>query len=485
MALEVKGEITVDDKATAATAKIGARAAQAFAHGFKETAPKSLQQLTPSIARLRDRWFPGAQGERVGTRFARGIGMGIGRGFTALNESGPRVLGSALKFVTKSALSVLKVIPVLGAVAGGAAFGIYKLARSYANSTDALSDAIQVSGVAADAYQELRYATGLAGVTQEQFDTALRTFTANLGRARRGTGSLASAMKHVDRSLYRAVKAAPTTTAALELVYSALAKTTDPAKRAALASAAFGRGQTKMGLAAANGAVELAKARAEAHKLGQVLSTEDIAGASAMSDNLDRFDMAIGGLVKSIGGSLVPVLNPLVERMTAWVAVNREAIGSGIAEAVQWIADGIGGIDWDAWGSKIASVAKAFADIGETVKGVVDGVKEMSGPSPLERLQRHQKAAGGGAILDISAEPGMANADPVTERARLDESKRRMMAVARAQAGLSATYRPAVTGTITINIPNAPTGTVATIQDAKGPVALETKVGRSSLRGTP
>lgn len=67
------------------------------------------------------------------------------------------------------------------------------------------------------------------------------------------------------------------------------------------------------------GADGLAQLRQDARDLGIVVSTEAGNSAEAFVDTMTRFQASIDGVRKSIGASLLPTLQPLLDRLTAWI----------------------------------------------------------------------------------------------------------------------------------------------------------------------
>lgn len=69
--------------------------------------------------------------------------------------------------------------------------------------------------------------------------------------------------------------------------------------------------------------------------------------AQAFALSLSKMVLAADGLKQTIADRLVPVLQPLIDRFTEWIAKNRELISHKVAAVVQRIADALQKVDWD------------------------------------------------------------------------------------------------------------------------------------------
>jgi len=80
--------------------------------------------------------------------------------------------------------------------------------------------------------------------------------------------------------------------------------------------------------------------RAEARRLGGIVSPADAAQAAAYNAQLVSMRTAMTGLATVIAVSLLPILTPLVESLTELVVANKEIIISGLATFIQGVVFG-------------------------------------------------------------------------------------------------------------------------------------------------
>lgn len=259
--------------------------------------------------------------------------------------------------------------------AGVLAVGIAAATSAYLEHAGALADVSAQVGVGVEALQELRYAFGLAGVGAEEVDDALATLSKGIGQAKAGTGKLAGFLSKVSPALLRQVKAAKSNEEAFDLMFEAIARIPDPARRAALATAAFGGGGAKLARIAGEGTEGLAKLREEFRQIGGGLSAEQVAAADDLGDNLDKLKLGLTGVANLLIGRLVPVLGPLVDKARDWLAANRDLVATKIDEMVRGLADWLGRIDWQA----VLDGAREFAGTLRWLWDVIGGVKGAIG----------------------------------------------------------------------------------------------------------
>ena len=122
--------------------------------------------------------------------------------------------------------------------------------------------------------------------------------------------------------------------------------------------------------------------RIDAWKSGLVLSDEEINKGKEFQERIDLLKGKIESLSKSIGGSLTPVLMPVVEAMSKWFDANKEKIASGIADAVAKFSEWLGKIDWDSVTEKVRS----FWDMIGGVSGVLIGISIITFAGPIGGL---------------------------------------------------------------------------------------------------
>jgi hypothetical protein len=298
------------DKATGPLAKFGER----------------LNRITSPAQLLSERFskfakMPGVK--LLGERFA-GVGSAIGR-------VGHEVGALAAKLVG------------LAAVAG---FGFFHIVKGAVDAGDKLSEMAQRVGLSVDAYAQLQFAAAQADVDQEQFNSAMDQFNKRLGEAKAGSGPLLQFLEKVSPALAAQVKGAKGTEAAFSLMVRAFEKVQDPAKRAALAAAVFGKSGLQMGQFLGQGSKALSEQRERFRQLaGPQQAAAD--GASKVDNAFREAETAFLGLRTAAVTALYPAITKLATVVADFLAKHRDGLAkwaTRVAKAIEKWVDG-GGID--------------------------------------------------------------------------------------------------------------------------------------------
>jgi hypothetical protein len=285
-----------------------------------------------------------------------------------------RAAGRATLAIARAGVGLTKY--AAGAASLGAA-AAFKIADSHARAADSMAKLARRSGITVEAYQELRHAADLSGVSQDQFDSALVRFTRTMGEAKGGMGALHSLLQKNAPAFLEQLKTTESQTEALDLMLAAMGKIEDPTVRAALASAAFGRAGQQMTLMFENGAEGLATARQEAHDLGMVLDDTAATQAENYVDAMARLRGSVAGVTQALGAKLVPVLADTIDTLRGWVTENRELIGQNLDRVFSTIGDVLDAIDWQAITDGIMSVVEEIRPFAEDV---VQTIRDNWGP---------------------------------------------------------------------------------------------------------
>lgn len=203
----------------------------------------------------------------------------------------------------------------------------------YASS---LGETAQQLGVTTAALQEYRYAATQVGLSAEEMDQALSQLTRRIGEAQSGTKAQAAAFAELGISINGL-----TTEEAIPAIADALSKIPDPSRRAALEMDLFGRAGQKLEPLLAGGASAVNNLRDAAHRLGIVLSEEQIQNADDTADKLAEVQTVlqaqIAGVVANNSTAIINLANSLGQLATmalqaadAWSRY-RQAQGDGVS----------------------------------------------------------------------------------------------------------------------------------------------------------
>lgn len=235
---------------------------------------------------------------------------------------------------------------------GGAVLGpLIEMSRQFANAGSILNDMSGRTGVSVEALGELGYAAQMTGVDMESLEGAIRRMQKN-GFNVNQMGAIADKLSAIE----------------------------DPTKRAQAAMKIFGKTGTSMLPMLAGGAKGLAEMRAEAERLGLVMSTEDAESADAMGDALDTLWASVKAVRNQIGAALAPTLTQLAKtlsegivRVINFAKANRETILT-----IAKVAAAVVGV-----GTAITAIGMAFMAAGMAVGGFASALAMVLSPLGL------------------------------------------------------------------------------------------------------
>ncbi len=118
-------------------------------------------------------------------------------------------------------------------------------------------------------------------------------------------------------------------------VITALGKIENPTERDAMAMQLFGKSAQELNPLINAGAEELAAMAAEAHKVGAVMSEEDVAAMAALNDRIATLKAGFMGLVAHVATAVLPIFDAIVSAVMAWLA--NPAIQAGFAAFQAWL----------------------------------------------------------------------------------------------------------------------------------------------------
>lgn len=352
-------------------------------------------------------------------RSARRIGRslaGLRANATSASSAITSVGGSIREAVGRTALYGVGALGV-GLVGAGVA------AKNWAAETleagDELATFSAKTGLSVEAIQEWRSAAARSDVEVGTFNSSIQTFARNMALARNGTGKLASGLGKVAKPLLEQLKTTTSTEEALTLYIAAMEGIEDPAKRAALASMAFGGAGKDMALLAVTGSEGLKKMRQEMRQSG-VMTTDQATRMGELDDQMIVLNQRYGSVKRTIGAAFLEALTPHLNGLASWAEANQGVIADNVAGAVTSVAEAFKSIDWDYIASKARTVQEVFAGVKGVVVDVVEALSllpefgEQIGTKAAdwadERAFRNEQSYLGGQIPDAqeaATEAGM------------------------------------------------------------------------------
>jgi hypothetical protein len=239
---------------------------------------------------------------------------------------------------------------------------------------DSINKAAIKAGVGTKAMSELAYAAKLADVDIASLSTAFKKMQVSLSEAATGGKQQAQTLQALGIALGDIQKRNPV--AQFELLGDRISKLQDPADRARAATELFGKAGADLLPLFEQGAAGIAKARAEAEKLGLSFGDDTIKKLSNADDAAKRLSASWQGFAATL---------------TGWVA-----------PAISTVLDGLSGLDTRSVDEKIADLQAALGPVrfqsASKRADLQSRLNALRGRKELEEVRAAQTGTSGGPL---------------------------------------------------------------------------------------
>jgi hypothetical protein len=302
-------------------------------------------------------------------------GIRAGAAFIELSVSDSRLikgLQAASRRLEAFGAGLRKVGTRMMTLGGGIVTSLLASAKGFATMGDQLDKMSQRTGASVESLSELGYAAQLSGASLEDVETGMRYMQRAIASAAAGSDAATDALAKVGLSAGKLMALSPDQQFAL--IGERLNEISDPARRAAAAMAIFGRS----GVSLTPMMEGLSEARAEARRLGLVMSSEDARAAAVFNDALDRMWASLKMLVATVGAALAPLLTELagkivrlVGSLRVWLAENKGFVISALKIGTVIFAVGVAFVTLGGIISALGTAFGVFASVVSAVLGFI------------------------------------------------------------------------------------------------------------------
>ena len=244
------------------------------------------------------------------------------------------------------------------AVGAGIVTPLLASAKGFSDMGDKLDKMAKRTGFSVETLSELGYAADMAGADLADVEAAAKRMQRVIVNAADGSKTAAEALATLGFDAEQLQILKP------EDQFLAIAKRlndiSDPTLKAAAAMEIFGKSGTML-LPMIDG---LGEARAEARRLGVVMSTQDAKAAAALNDAFNRVMATLRSLVVTVGSALAPIMTEMADKVTRlimafrdWLAENRGLVVSILKIGAVVLGVGVG---LTALGPVVSAVGTAF-----------------------------------------------------------------------------------------------------------------------------
>jgi len=280
-------------------------------------------------------------------------------------------------------------------------------AKVFSSMGDEIGKMSKRTGLGAEFLSELGYAARLSGASLEDTEKQVTRLQRAAYDAARGSKEQVEAFASLGVSATDASGALRPTEDIFRDVVNSLAGVTNETQKAGLSLVLFGRSGTQILPMIHDGEKGLKAMMAEAHKLGLVMSKEDVQAAEEMTDQFERLWSAAKMGVFRVGRALAPILGDFAAgtaRIAAtigdWINKNRELIVLVLKLGVGLIVAGVG---MALLGKIIAGVGLALGLLAKGISLSIGLLKLLLSPIALTTI-----AIGGltAAVVHFSGNSG-------------------------------------------------------------------------------
>lgn len=314
-------------------------------------------QLSPVIKKLSDKW------ESFRKLLESDNFKKLNKQFLFFRRSLTNVTDQVTNAAKKLALPITAAATAVG-------FSLSQMMSKFLDTGDAIDKASIRLGIGAERLQSLQYAAKMSGATAEDMNSALGKLNENIAKAAAGKNEeLASLFKKLGISLRDANGHVRTAADVLPEFADAIQRNTNSSVRARMAIAAFGDAGQKLIPMLQDGSKGLADMEKRAHDLGLTMSQDDVKAAASLGDKFTDLGSVFDSFGNTISAKLAPVLGPLIDDLTEFLAKNKDAFAGRLSEAVSKLADSLKKVDFEKLAKQCMDAFDAIGELYDKIGG--------------------------------------------------------------------------------------------------------------------
>lgn len=324
-------------------------------------------QLSPVIKKLSDKW------ESFRKLLESDNFKKLNKQFLFFRRSLTNVTDQVTSAAKKLALPITAAATAVG-------FSLSQMMSKFLDTGDAIDKASIRLGIGAERLQSLQYAAKMSGATAEDMNSALGKLNENIAKAAAGKNEeLASLFKKLGISLSDANGHVRTAADVLPEFADAIQRNTNSSVRARMAIAAFGDAGQKLIPMLQDGSKGLADMEKRAHDLGLTMSQDDVKAAASLGDKFTDLGSVFDSFGNTISAKLAPVLGPLIDDLTEFLAKNKDAFAGRLSEAVSKLADSLKKVDFEKLANEAMDCFHAIGELYDKLGGFDTIMKAFAG----------------------------------------------------------------------------------------------------------
>lgn len=297
----------------------------------------------------------------------------VGKSFKSLGrELGFERIGKNLTNIGReasgAARSVGNIVAPMAAITGiGSVAGVAALAVNWAKLGRSIDSSAHGIGVSAGQLQTFQGAAKMVGIDTETATGSLNSLATTMQDAQWGRNQGALLMLNkLGIGLKKAKDGSWDVVGQYKAIANAIASQKSPQVQALIANN-LGLGGMLPFLR--EGAIGIERYESTVKRLGYVMSDDAVKRGKEFSQGLSGLNIVIDGTKNAIGDKLIPVMKPLVDQFTEWLAVNRDLIANDIGEWAKGFAVWINKVEWKKIGDGIVNFGNGVGKVVDWLGG--------------------------------------------------------------------------------------------------------------------
>ncbi|WP_339352793.1 hypothetical protein [Acinetobacter beijerinckii] len=334
----------------------------------------AVDRATETIDRISNRV------ERLTQPFSR-----LGRSVQRLGDlTGVNKLAKGIGWLTSKMMSLLGIVlklgaPLLALFGGGTIAGIYQMTEGWAKLGSVTERTAQIMGVSAQRLMNWRGVGDLVGIGAETMTQGLQGLQQTLQDAKWGRNQAVFGML---KQMGIGLGGISDKTIDTEKVLLQLADRIQQIQKKDPAAArhfADMLGVTELMPVLMNGSKAIKGYQAEVNRLQGDFNPATTKRAKEFADKLNGMKVASDGMKASIADKLIPVFQPLIEKWTEFLVLNRTQISDKIAKLAERLVNWLSKIDFDETLKGINKFIDGCVSIIKWTNRSIDKFKEWKG----------------------------------------------------------------------------------------------------------
>lgn len=314
-----------------------------------DKATATVRRVNDSVSRM-TRPF-----EEVGKSFKS---LGRELGFERIGKN----LGNIGREAGSAARSIGNIVAPMAAITGiGSVAGVLALANNWAKLGRSIDTSAHGIGISAGQLQTFQGAAKMVGIDTDTATNSLNSLATTMQDAQWGRNQGALLMLNkLGIGLKKAKDGSWDVVGEYKAIANAIASQKSPQTQTLIAKT-LGLGGMVSFLR--EGAVGIERYEATVKRLGYVMSDDAVKRGKEFAQSLSGLNIVVDGTKNAIGDKLIPVMKPLVDQFTQWLAVNRDLIAADIGEWAKGFAAWINKVDWKKIGDGIINFGKGVGKV--------------------------------------------------------------------------------------------------------------------------